>query len=119
MTDSQDDWLVTHFRIVADDFMRLRTLAQLSISGITALTEMPRIGEAIEQLLCDRGTYQPSDILERTQAEAELAKFEVDQGFPITLSQYLGTCGVFSRRTLRTLLHCGSSTKMECSLLLF
>ena len=98
-------WLIRHFREFADDSARLHRLMRLTISGISALTTMPRLAEVIARLENRYGIGASEDSFMRdVEADAELAQLEVNEGFPITLSQFLvdiwGLLEAFIRKLL-------------------
>jgi hypothetical protein len=91
MTDDQptNELLVAHFRDFSAEAKRLLTLVHLTVNGITALTQIPRIGEVIQSMEASRGVVPDEGEIVQAKEEAELAEREVTDGFPITYSQFL------------------------------
>lgn len=80
------EWATQPFRDFIEQTKRLDELLRLSISGISILRGMPKIVEVLAKMQGESGK-ETRDTLQRAKKEAELAKREVKDDFPLLHAQ--------------------------------
>jgi len=83
--NEEHGWLVAFLREIKEGFDRTEAILTLTIEGVSALTTIPSLFDAIYR--SKSRTRKPEDV-ERTAKFAELAQREVDDGFSLTLTQH-------------------------------
>ena len=87
--DHSSDWLLAHFRDLAADSKRLFTLVHLTTTGIRVLTQLPRIGEVIRSESVSTRVLSLAEALSYDDGVLELAQREMNEGYPITYTQFI------------------------------
>src|SRR5690606_2128740 len=78
------EWSVAPIRNIVNQIHRQGQLLDICRSGISILRGTPKLIEVLSKI---HVAGEPNTKLEQAQKEAELAQREVDEGFPLLVSQ--------------------------------
>jgi hypothetical protein len=88
-TAKAPEWALNPFEEGLSNLERMNQLLELSIRGISALRAMPQVVSAIAKATGETSTESHQSELAWTTKLAELAKREVEEGFPLLHAQTL------------------------------